>query len=87
MTDRDETSTPIETESSANFSFSESEILPLVPEGEYVLRYMDWETGNFFGQAKVIVHFAISEGEYAGTPIELYYNVKASIQGPEFGCM
>ncbi len=83
MTDRDETRTPIEAESSANFSFSESEILPLVPEGKYVLRYMSWETRDYFGQPKVIVHFAIAEGENAGTPIERFYNVAALFGSPK----
>jgi len=54
----------------------------LVPEGEYELRYVDYETGHYFGRARVIVHFAIIEPqEYAGLPIDRFYNVKG-LGGP-----
>ena len=54
----------------------------LVPEGEYELRYVDYETANYFGKARVFVHFAIIEPEdYAGLPIDRYYNVKR-LSGP-----
>ena len=54
----------------------------LVPEGEYELRYVDYETANYFGDPRVTVHFAIIEPEdYAGLPIDRYYNVK-KLTGP-----
>ena len=54
----------------------------LVPEGEYEIRYVDYETGLYFGKARVIVHFAIIGPEdYAGSPIDRYYNVK-KLTGP-----
>ena len=54
----------------------------LVPEGEYELRYVDYETAHYFGKARVFVHFAIIEPEdYAGLPIDRYYNVKR-LTGP-----
>ena len=38
-----------------------------VPDGEYELRYIFYETGMFFGSAKVAVHFAIvASDEYFG---------------------
>lgn len=54
----------------------------LVPEGEYELRIISHETAIFFGQPKVIVHCAIVAPEdYAGLPIERFYNVK-KLTGP-----
>jgi hypothetical protein len=54
----------------------------LVPEGEYELRYVDYETATYFGSPKVVVHFAIvSPEEYAGLPIDRFYNVKR-LAGP-----
>ena len=48
-----------------------------VPDGEYELRYIFYETGMFFGYPKVIVHFAIdASDEYAGVPVCRYYNIK-----------
>ncbi len=54
----------------------------LVPEGEYEIRYVDYETAHYFGKACVIVRFAIIEPEeYAGLPIDRFYNVKR-LDGP-----
>jgi len=54
----------------------------LVPEGEYELRYVDFETADYFGKPKVIVHFSIIEpDDYAGSPINRFYNVK-TLTGP-----
>jgi len=48
----------------------------LVPDSEYELRYVDYETALYFGNAKVIVHFAIIEpDEFAGLPVDRFYNV------------
>ncbi len=54
----------------------------LVPEGEYELRYVDYETATYFGKAKVIVHYAIIQpDEYAGLPVDRFYNAK-KLTGP-----
>ena len=54
----------------------------LVPEGEYELKYVDYETATYFGSAKVIVHYAIIEPEeFAGLPIDRFYNAK-KLTGP-----
>ena len=54
----------------------------LVPEGEYELRYVNYETANYFGGPRVVVHFAIiAPEEYAGLPIDRFYSVK-SLDGP-----
>ena len=54
----------------------------LVPEGEYELRYIDYETARFFGGPKVVVHYAIIEPEeFAGLPIDRFYNAK-KLNGP-----
>jgi hypothetical protein len=54
----------------------------LVPEGEYELRYVDYETATYFGSSKVVVHFAIVRPEeYAGLPVDRFYNVK-QLSGP-----
>ena len=54
----------------------------LVPDGEYELRYVDFETAEYFGKASVVVHFAIIEpDDYAGLPIDRFYNAK-KLTGP-----
>ncbi len=54
----------------------------LVPEGEYELRYVDFETADYFGKPKVIVHFSIIKpDDYAGLPINRFYNAKM-LTGP-----
>ena len=54
----------------------------LVPEGEYELRYVDYETGHYFGGPKVVVHYAIiSPEEYAGLPVDRFYNA-SRLTGP-----
>ena len=52
---------------------------PWVPEGVYLLRYISYETTQYWGHKKMAVHFAIVEGEYAGTPLTRYYNVKERV--------
>ena len=54
----------------------------LVPEGEYELRYVDYETTAYFGSPKVVVHYAIVEpDEFAGLPVDRFYNAK-KLTGP-----
>ena len=52
---------------------------PWVPEGIYLLRYISYEMTQYWGHAKLAVHFAIVEGEYTGIPLTRYYNVKDRI--------
>lgn len=49
---------------------------PEVPEGFYNVRYCGYETGLSWNGKKVIVNFAISEGDYAGVPLTRYYNAR-----------
>ncbi|WP_405234186.1 hypothetical protein [Lentisalinibacter salinarum] len=49
---------------------------PLIPEGEYLVRFTYYETGRAWKGSKAILHFAVVEGEYAGTPLTRYYNVR-----------
>ena len=54
----------------------------LVPDGEYELRYVDYETATYYGSPKVVVHYAIIEPEeYAGLPVDRFYNAK-TLTGP-----
>ena len=52
---------------------------PWVPEGIYLLRYINYEMTQYWGHAKLAVHFAIVEGEYTGIPLTRYYNVKERV--------
>ena len=54
----------------------------LVPDGEYELRYVDYETAMYYGSPKVVVHHAIVEpDEFAGLPVDRFYNAK-KLTGP-----
>ena len=54
----------------------------VLPPGRYEVRYCYYETGQYRDQAKVTVHFAVvSPEEYAGTPLERFYNVER-LAGP-----
>ena len=53
-----------------------------IPDGEYELRYIFYETGLYWNSPKVIVYFAITDpDEYAGLPVNRFYNVKKLIGG------
>ena len=81
MKDIDREAPPLDEEPEEGGGVVEGETV-LVAEGEYELRYVDYETANYFGKARVFVHFAIIEPEdYAGLPIDRYYNVKR-LTGP-----
>ena len=55
----------------------------LVPDGEYELRYVDFETAMYFGNPKVVVHYAIIRPEeYAGLPVDRFYNAKKLTSPP-----
>ncbi len=54
----------------------------VVPDGEYEIRYMSYETAFFFGSPKVTVHCSIVEHEdFAGLPVDRFYNV-TKLTGP-----
>jgi len=50
--------------------------LPLIPSGKYEAVFKTWFTGTLFKQAKVVLIFTITSGEYFGVDIPKYYNVK-----------
>jgi hypothetical protein len=53
-----------------------------VPDGEYELRYINYETALFFGSPKVILHCSIIEpADFAGLPVDRFYNV-TKLTGP-----
>ncbi len=52
---------------------------PWVPEGIYLLRYVSYEMTQYWGHSKLLLHFAIVEGEYAGIPLVRHYNVKERV--------
>ena len=56
----------------------------LLPPGVYRLRFDDWETVNYFNrQPKVACRFTVcTEGEWFGTSLPRWYNVKALVGRP-----
>ena len=81
MKDDDREAPPLDEEPDEGSGVVEGDTV-LVPEGEYELRYIDFETADYFGSPKVIVHFAIIEpDDYAGLPIDRYYYAK-KLTGP-----
>ena len=44
--------------------------LCLVPSGKYEVAYLSYETGIYWGQPKVVVHFSVINHDiYAGTEV------------------
>ena len=53
---------------------------PMIPEGEYLARYLWHDTAVLFAKAhKVVLHFEICEGPHTGTRLTRYYRVKQLI--------
>ena len=50
--------------------------LVIVPEDLYIVKFIHYEIGKSWNGDKVIVRFAIVEGEYVGIPLTRFYNVK-----------
>lgn len=50
--------------------------LPLIQSGKYDAVFKTWFTGTLFKQAKVVLIYTITSGEYFGIDIAKYYNVK-----------
>jgi len=74
---------PLLTEEPAEGGGTVDGVCVLVPEGEYELRYIDYETANYYGSPKVVVHYAIVEpNEYAGLPVDRFYNAKRLTGAP-----
>ena len=83
MKDIDREAPPLDEEPDEGSGVVEGETI-LVPEGEYELRYVDFETADYFGKPRVVVYFAIIEpDDYAGLPIERFYYVKKLIGPPQ----
>ena len=81
MKDDDREAPPLDQEPDEGGGTVDGECV-LVPEGEYELRYVDYETGNYYGSPKVVVHYAIFEPEeYAGLPVDRFYNA-SKLTGP-----
>jgi hypothetical protein len=49
---------------------------PDIPEGQYIVKYLGYETGQSWNSKKIKVNFSVVEGDYAGTPLSRYYNAK-----------
>lgn len=60
---------------------------PDIPEGVYAVRYNGYETGQSWNSMKVMLKFAIVEGEFEGIPLIRYYNAKRLFDpiGPDGG--
>lgn len=58
---------------------------PLIPEGEYVLRYVEHHTLKPKGSGRLVITFAIEEGDYAGTILKAYYSVQLRGDSGKFG--
>ena len=81
MKDDDREAPPLDEEPEEGGGTVDGECI-LVPEGEYELRYVDYETATYYGSPKVVVHYAIIEPEeYAGLPVDRFYNAK-KLTGP-----
>ncbi len=81
MKDIDREAPPLDEEPEEGGGVVEGETV-LVPEGEYELRYVDYETAKYYGSPKVVVHYAIIEPEeFAGLPVDRFYNAK-KLTGP-----
>lgn len=57
---------------------------PLIPEGPYHVRLLDWATVNLFGRRpKLVLYLSVcDQGEYFETRLERWYNVKALVGPP-----
>ena len=56
--------------------------LCLIPSGKYEVAYSYYETGIYWGQPKVVVHFSvINHDTFAGTEVDRFYNA-SSLEGP-----
>jgi len=56
---------------------------PLIKPGEYSLGFDHHETARLFNQPKLILLFTVlSEGDYRGTKLKRFYNVRSLIGKP-----
>ena len=55
---------------------------PLVPDGEYVARYIRHETMFIFNSGKVMLHFELAECEFAGVRLMRPYRAKRLLGRP-----
>jgi hypothetical protein len=57
---------------------------PLIPEGDYPVRFLYHETTIAWGTPRVVLHFSIEESsEYAGIELCRYYNVDQLVGVPK----
>jgi hypothetical protein len=54
----------------------------LIPEDYYTAKCYDFDFGEFWGSSKLILKFEISEGRYAGTHLECFFNLD-QIKNPD----
>ena len=64
-----------------------NDVLHLIPDGRYRVRYEWYETRLAFGKTpKLVLHFVVTEsGDAFGTPIQKYYNVNRLKSKPKRG--
>lgn len=62
-----------------------SAALNRVPDGEYVVRCVEFETLFLFNSGKVVLRFEIVDGDLAGTRIIKPYRVKKLLSRPKKG--
>lgn len=64
-----------------------NDVLYLIPDGRYRVRYEWYETRLAFGKnAKLVLNFVVTEsGDAFGTPIQKYYNVNRLKSKPKRG--
>ena len=56
---------------------------PLIPEGEYQLKFSHYVTTTQFGGPRIVLHFTVVDmGNYFGAPLKRYYNVVSMIGKP-----
>lgn len=59
---------------------SECELAPQIPDGEYCFKLRRHITGIMFGSPRLVLEFSIIDmGEYHGTVLKKYYNVRKLI--------
>lgn len=62
----------------------DGEVPPLIPEGEYSLKFETWSTALMWGrQPKVVLSFTVTDyGPHFGTRLQRWYNVTRLIGKP-----
>ena len=83
MTEKDLKSVPLLDEENEGGGEIIGNCIP-IPPGRYEVRYMYYATGYYKDNPKVIVYCGVIEPEeYAGTPLERFYNVESLKGSPK----